>query len=76
MGFLALFDGASVTECYERTESVVPQQALAMANSVLVLEKSRLLAASLSKEAPGAEDFITTAFERILSRLPTTAERK
>jgi len=76
MGFLTLFDGASVTECYERTESVVPQQALAMANSVLVLEKSRLLAASLSKEAPDAEDFIATAFERILSRLPTTAERK
>jgi hypothetical protein len=76
MGFLTLFDGASVTECYERTESVVPQQALAMANSVLVLEKSRLLAASLAREAPGAEDFVATAFERILSRLPTAAERQ
>jgi hypothetical protein len=76
MGFLTLFDGASVTECYERTESVVPQQALAMANSVLVLEKSRLLAAALSREAPDALDFIATAYERILSRLPTAAERK
>src|SRR5206468_4991723 len=58
MGFLVLFDGASVTECYERTESVVPQQALAMANSTMVLEKSRTLAARLSKEAPDAEDFV------------------
>jgi mono/diheme cytochrome c family protein len=76
MGFLVLFDGASVTECYERTESVVPQQALAMANSVLVLEKSRLLAAKLSKEVPDAQEFVAAAFERILSRLPTAAERK
>jgi len=76
MGFLLLFDGASVTECYERTESVVPQQALALANSTLVLEKSRLLAARLSKEAPAAGDFVASAFERILSRPPTEAERK
>ena len=76
MGFLALFDGANVTECYERGESVVPQQALALANSTLVLEKSRLLAARLSKEAPATDDFVADAFERILGRLPTVAERK
>ena len=33
MKFLKLFDAASVTECYQRSESVVPQQALALANS-------------------------------------------
>jgi hypothetical protein len=76
MGFLVLFDGASVTECYERTESVVPQQALAMANSTMALERSRAMAAALAKEAPEAEDFVATAFERILSRPPTEAERK
>jgi hypothetical protein len=72
MNFLVLFDGASVTECYERTESVVPHQALALANSTLVLEKSRRLAAKLSKET----DFVAAAFERILNRPPTEAERK
>jgi mono/diheme cytochrome c family protein len=76
MGFLALFDGPNVTECYERGESVVPQQALALANSTLVLEKSRLLAARLSKEFPKADDFVADAFERILGRLPTVAERR
>ncbi|HLY73347.1 MAG TPA: PSD1 and planctomycete cytochrome C domain-containing protein [Planctomycetota bacterium] len=76
MGFLVLFDGASVTECYERTESVVPQQALAMANSTLLLETSRLLAAALSKEAPDSRLFVVAAFERILSRAPTPAEQE
>jgi hypothetical protein len=72
MNFLVLFDGASVTECYERTESVVPHQALALANSSLVLEKSRLLAAKMAKDA----DFVGSMFERILNRPPTEAERR
>jgi hypothetical protein len=76
MGFLVLFDGASVTECYERTESVVPQQALALANSTMVLEKSRMLAGRLSKESPEAGDFVAAAFERVLCRPPTLAERR
>ena len=42
--FLELFDGASVNECYRRSESVVPQQALALANSDVSLNESRLLA--------------------------------
>src|SRR5207249_1645452 len=41
MEFLLIFDAASVNECYRRAESVVPQQALAMANSSLVLAQSR-----------------------------------
>ena len=47
--FLKLFDSANPTACYRRAESVVPQQALAMANSPLSFEQSRLLAAELSK---------------------------
>src|SRR5207248_2350486 len=35
MEFLKLFDAAAVTECYQRKESVQPQQALALANSAL-----------------------------------------
>jgi len=52
----------------------VPQQALAMSNSELIVNDSRALAAELSKQA-GADDgkFIGLAFVQILSR-PATAE--
>jgi hypothetical protein len=73
--FLLLFDAANVNECYERSESIVPQQALALANSPLVLEASRLLAASLTKGAPAPDAFVAAAFERVLGRAPTAAER-
>jgi hypothetical protein len=77
MEFLTTFDAASVTECYRRSQSIVPQQALALANSSLALAQSRLLARSLSKEAgPGADDaFIRAGFEQVLSRPPTTDEQ-
>jgi hypothetical protein len=81
MTFLDLFDRPNVVECYRRSESVVPQQALAMANSPLSLAQARLLAKSLSVEvgagpAPESQQkFITTAFEQVLSRPPTTGER-
>jgi mono/diheme cytochrome c family protein len=74
MEFLALFDAANMVECYERSESVIPQQALALENSVLVLEASRRLASKLTKEAPLQEDFVRIAFEHILNRAPTANE--
>jgi hypothetical protein len=74
MEFLALFDAANMVECYERSESVIPQQALALENSVLVLEASRRLASKLTKEAPVQEDFVRIAFEHILNRAPTANE--
>ena len=43
--FLRLFDSPNVLSCYRRVESVMPQQALALANSSLCLEQARLLAA-------------------------------
>src|SRR5882724_3261167 len=72
--FLKLFDSANPNECYERRPSVVPQQALAMSNSELIINHSRTLAGELSKQA-GADDgkFIDLAFVQILSR-PATAE--
>lgn len=81
MTFMEVFDRPNVVECYRRSESIVPQQALAMANSPLALAQSRVLAGKLSK-AVGEEArpetvsaFITTAFEEILSRGPTSDER-
>jgi hypothetical protein len=75
--FLKIFDGPSVTECYERKQTVMPQQALALANSELALIEARRLARTLSEKA-GADDarFIHAAFARILSRPPTAQEKR
>ncbi|MHC5541937.1 DUF1553 domain-containing protein, partial [Singulisphaera rosea] len=79
--FLRLFDSANATSCYRRTESVVPQQALALANSQVSREQARILASELGKPL-GTEptptsnaSFVTLAFERILGRSPTSDER-
>ena len=70
--FLAMFDDAPVQECYRRAESIVPQQALALANSRLALDTAQRIAARLSTAADA--DFIRAAFERILAAPPTAAE--
>ncbi|MDR3633815.1 MAG: PSD1 and planctomycete cytochrome C domain-containing protein [Isosphaeraceae bacterium] len=72
MTFLRLFDSANVNSCYRRTESVMPQQALALANSPLALDQSRLLAAKLSGDDA---TFVIAAFERVLGREPTSDEQ-
>lgn len=78
MQFLVLFDAANVNECYRRSESVIPQQALAVANSPLSLVQARLLARELN-EVPAASvsnhDFVEAAFKRILSRAASDDER-
>jgi hypothetical protein len=77
---LTAFDQASVAECYERAETVMPQQALALANSELAISQSRLLAAALAKKLEGqppakaSASFITAAFQQVLSRDPTPRE--
>jgi hypothetical protein len=79
MEFLSVFDAANVTECYARSESIVPQQALAMANSALVLANARLLARKLSKEVgekpAAAAAFVRSGFESVLGRFPTRQEQ-
>ncbi len=50
-GFLRLFDSPNVLACYRRSESVMPQQALALANSSLSLEQARLLAKTIAQRA-------------------------
>jgi hypothetical protein len=73
--FLKLFDSPSVMECYERKMSVMPQQALALANSELAITQSRLLAHSLAEGVGNnPAQFIRLAFRRILSRHPTKEE--
>ena len=72
---LKLFDCASVGECYERRESVIPQQALALANSELTLVQARLLARRLNEES-GSETaaFVKAAVEQVLARPTTESE--
>ncbi len=45
--FLATFDEALVKECYRREQSIVPQQALALSNSRLVLDMASRIARQL-----------------------------
>lgn len=83
MQFLSLFDSPNVVECYRRSESIAPQQALAMANSSLTLAQSRLLAKKLTEAIAAANPpadqadtkFVQEAFSRTLNRPPSTDEQ-
>ncbi|MFN5947744.1 MAG: DUF1553 domain-containing protein [Pirellulaceae bacterium] len=82
--FLSQFDEALVKECYRREQSVIPQQALALFNSQLVLDHSTIAAKQLLTEAGVAKGSVDTpekeqqiilvAFRRFLGRLPTEDE--
>ncbi|HEX5106107.1 MAG TPA: PSD1 and planctomycete cytochrome C domain-containing protein [Pirellulaceae bacterium] len=74
MELLELFDAPSPTDCYERSTSIRPQQALALSNSVLSREMSRKLAARLTRQVSTDGDFVVAAFEQVLSRSPSIAE--
>ena len=67
----AMFDAPEPTDCYRRSRSVLPQQALVMTNSKLVHDHSAALARQIGMDAP---DFVSAAFEHILSRTPTEVE--
>ena len=71
--FLTMFDEADLQQCYRRSESVVPQQALALANSELAFA----MAASISENLGSSgerDDFIEAAFETVLARRPDASE--
>lgn len=80
--FVGMFDDADIQRCYRRSESIVPQQALAMANSRLTLEMSQKISSKIAEQissltpTDGDHDslFIRGAFEILLTRQPTEAE--
>ncbi len=76
--FLAMFDGASVLECYRRAESIVPQQALAVSNSRLALSAAARINARLHERLGSVDDaaFIRAAFETVLTTAPTADEQQ
>jgi hypothetical protein len=76
--FLSTFDDASVLECYRRTESIVPQQALALSNSKFALTMAAKINARLHDQLGNVPDavFVRSAFEIILASPPTGAEQR
>ncbi|QDT32794.1 PSD1 and planctomycete cytochrome C domain-containing protein [Thalassoglobus polymorphus] len=74
MLMMTIFDAANPTDCYRRSPSIIPQQALALANSRLTFEASRKLAADLNKAGSSPSEFIRNSFLKILSREPTELE--
>ncbi len=75
MSLLVLFDAANPGDCYRRRPSVIPQQALALANSSLTRNVARLLSAELYR-VTGEDDtrFITELFSKTLGRQPSAEE--
>ncbi len=71
--FLSTFDDADVFGCYRRSESIVPQQALAMMNSQTATAAAKQIAATFSPNMNSGE-FARAAFMKILAREPAEAE--
>jgi mono/diheme cytochrome c family protein len=74
-----LFDGPDPTDCYRRTRTVIPQQALALTNSPLIHEAAIKLQSHMKKTLTDIHDpeaFVPAAYRSILSRDPTAEETK
>jgi len=75
--FLSMFDDADVLDCYRREQSIVPQQALALANSTLSLTSAASIAAKLAAlpECKTDDAFILAAYRMILAYEPNSEEQ-
>ena len=74
--FIGMFDAADIFACYRRNESVVPQQALTLANSKVSLQMARKIVEKIrvQQSALSDQEFIRLAYERILCAEPTPRE--
>jgi hypothetical protein len=74
--FTSLFDAPDAAECYRRSCTVVPQQALALTNSKMVHDQSAPLAKRIAQgiDTGDTTAFVTAAFEHLLSRKPDDTE--
>jgi len=68
---LKMFNDADHLQCYRRTESIVPQQALALSNSKLAIDMAGQIAGKID-----GDDFVGAAYELLLGRQPDAAERR
>ncbi|MEC7564766.1 MAG: DUF1553 domain-containing protein [Planctomycetota bacterium] len=71
-----LFDAPNPLECYRRTSTILPQQALALNNSDFVHHIASSVVERLEKDAPEMTDlnFISFAFQLVLSKMPSEQE--
>jgi hypothetical protein len=76
--FLDIFDDANVLECYRRSESIVPQQGLALWNSKFALSMAAKINERLHARLGRVDDaaFVKAAFEMVLSAAPSAEELK
>lgn len=74
--FLSMFDAADIFACYRRNQSVIPQQALALANSKVSLQMARKITGRIQTKHPGIsnQEFIKLAYQKILCVEPTLQE--
>ena len=74
--FLSMFDNADILQCYRRSESIVPQQALALANAAIPLDMAERVARRIDDrgEAEDREAFVRAAFGMVLGRPPDSEE--
>lgn len=74
--FLMQFDDADIQSCYRREESIIPQQALAMANSQLTISMAEKIASHLGQwdGDPSPLNFIQNSFHLLLGRNPDAEE--
>ena len=77
---LDLLDRANAVECYRRSESIVPQQALAVINGGLAQTQARRVATRLSTTSGDGsfvddEAFVAAVFACVLNRPPRAGER-
>lgn len=75
MPMLVLFDAANPTDCYRRSESIVPQQALALANSTLALDQAREASRRINENASDDRSFVQIAYRWVLGREATLDEQ-
>ncbi|MDP6717675.1 MAG: DUF1553 domain-containing protein, partial [Pirellulaceae bacterium] len=70
-----IFDAPDPTECFRRTNTILPQQALALSNSTIIHRCSGQAARRISQRVGnGDETFIAGSFIAVLSRLPVRRE--
>jgi hypothetical protein len=76
--FLGIFDDANVLECYRRTESIVPQQGLALWNSKFALTMGGKINDRLHTRLGTVDDaaFVRAAFETVLGTTPNDDEQR
>ena len=79
--FAELFDAPDSLDCYRRTRTIIPQQALALTNSEIIHQaassmEKEIWAQAFKATSPDTSNdaFITLAFKKVLGRSPMPAE--